>query len=79
MVAQGSADGYLFENHPASRNLRATDIAAAYRIVLEAGGSMRDVAGDPLDAFPLGVERRTSVFAFGDESLAESVKAGGYA
>jgi fructose-1,6-bisphosphatase/inositol monophosphatase family enzyme len=76
MVAQGSADGYLFENHPDPRNLRATDIAAAYRIVAEAGGDVRDVAGLSLAGFPLGVERRTSVFAFGDPRLAEAVQGG---
>ena len=70
MVAQGSADGYLFENTEAARNLRATDIAAAYRILLEAGGGVTDAHGAPLEAFPLGIERRTSVYAWGDPQLA---------
>src|SRR5208282_5210826 len=35
LVAQGSADAYFFENSPETRNLRATDVAAAYRIPLE--------------------------------------------
>jgi len=66
LVAQGSADGYFFENTPDGRNLRATDIAAAYRILLEAGGGMTDAAGVPLETFPLKLERRTSVLAWGD-------------
>ncbi len=70
MVAQGSADGFLFENAEASRNLRATDIAAAYRIVLEAGGGVSDATGGSLEAFPLGIEQRTSVYAWGDPQIA---------
>ena len=73
MVAQGSADGYLFENAEASRNLRATDIAGAYRIVLEAGGGVTDGRGTSLDAFPLRVEERTSVYAWGDARLARGL------
>jgi fructose-1,6-bisphosphatase/inositol monophosphatase family enzyme len=76
MVAQGSADGYLFENHTESRNLRATDVAAAYRILLEAGGGMTDAHGNPLDDFPLQVERRTSVFAWGDPAFGRAAEAG---
>lgn len=66
MVAQGSADGFLFENRAEASNLRATDIAAAYRIVLEAGGGVTDAGGGSLETFPLHLERRTSVFAWGD-------------
>ncbi len=69
MVAQGSADAYIFENANETRNLRATDIAAAYRIVLEAGGGVSDAARRPIEPFPLGVERRTSVLAWGDPQL----------
>ncbi|MGA8303608.1 MAG: inositol monophosphatase family protein [Thermoplasmata archaeon] len=66
MVAQGSADGYLFENHSEASDLRATDIAAAYRILLEAGGGFADARGHSIDSFPLRLDRRTSVFAWGD-------------
>jgi fructose-1,6-bisphosphatase/inositol monophosphatase family enzyme len=66
MVAQGSADGFLFENDPDARNLRSTDIAAAYRILTEAGGGIADARGKPLTSFPLTLERRTSVLAWGD-------------
>jgi fructose-1,6-bisphosphatase/inositol monophosphatase family enzyme len=66
LVAQGSADGYVFENTPDARNLRATDIAAAYRILLEAGGGMTDATGASLEPFPLKLDRRTSVLAWGD-------------
>jgi fructose-1,6-bisphosphatase/inositol monophosphatase family enzyme len=69
MVAQGSADAYLFENHEEGRNLRATDIAGAYRIMFEAGGGVTDATHRPIESFPLGVERRTSVFAWGDARL----------
>jgi fructose-1,6-bisphosphatase/inositol monophosphatase family enzyme len=69
MVAQGSADAYLFENAAEARNLRATDIAAAYRILLEAGGGASTAQGEPLGSFPLGVERRTSVLAWGDPAF----------
>ncbi len=43
-MAEGGGDAYFFENTPESRNLRATDIAAVYRILAEAGGGMWDVA-----------------------------------
>jgi len=78
MVAQGSADGYFFENTPESRNLRATDVAGAYRILLEAGGGMSDAKCGAIDSFPLTVDRRTSVFAWGDRSLFERAKGEGY-
>jgi len=78
MVAQGSADGYLYENTAENRNLRATDIAAVYRILTEAGGGLTDARGGSLDTFPLGVERRTSVFGFGDMAFAQKAKEGGY-
>lgn len=78
MVAQGSADGYVFENDVESRNLRATDIAAVYRILAEAGGGMTDAHGGSLDAFPLSVERRTSVFAWGDPAFAAAATREGY-
>ena len=74
MVAQGSADGYLFENTPEAGNLRATDIAGAYRIVLEAGGGLGDARGHPLDEFPLRLDRRTSVFAWGDDGFQKTAK-----
>jgi len=78
MVAQGSADAYFFDNVPETRNLRATDVAAAYRILLEAGGGMSDAQGQPVEGFPLTVDRRTSVFAWGDPALRASSKEEGY-
>lgn len=78
MVAQGSADGYFFENTPDTRNLRITDIAAAYRILVEAGGGVSDARGQSVDAFPLTVDRRLSVFAWGDPSLRERAKEEGF-
>jgi fructose-1,6-bisphosphatase/inositol monophosphatase family enzyme len=72
LVAQGSADGYFFENTPDARNLRATDIAAAYRILLEAGGGIADALGQPLETFPLGLERRSSILAWGDAGFRQS-------
>jgi fructose-1,6-bisphosphatase/inositol monophosphatase family enzyme len=74
MVAQGSAEGFLFENEPEGRNLRATDIAAAYRILLEAGGGISDARGNALEPFPLGLERRTSILAWGDPSFRKGVE-----
>jgi fructose-1,6-bisphosphatase/inositol monophosphatase family enzyme len=76
MVAQGSADAYFFENHAEQRNLRATDVAAAYRILLEAGGGMTDARGGSLEPFPLRVDRRTSVFAWGDPAFGKAAEAG---
>ena len=73
MVAQGSADGYFFENAEEGRNLRATDIAAAYRILLEAGGGVTDTRGASLASFPLNVEQRTSVYAWGDPEVARAL------
>ena len=78
MVAQGSGDGYFFENTPETRNLRATDVAAAYRILLEAGGGMSDAKGQPIETFPLTVDRRTSIFAWGDSALGARAKEEGY-
>lgn len=78
MVAQGSADGYFFENAPEHRNLRATDVAAAYRILIEAGGGMNDAQGGTIDSFPLTVERRTSLFAWGDPAFRERAATEGY-
>ena len=77
-VAQGSADAYFFENKEAGRNLRATDVAAAYRILLEAGGGVTNAEGHALDTFPLNVEDRTSVFAWGDPTLPAQVPSVGY-
>lgn len=74
MVAQGSADGFLFENGSEARNLRATDIAAAYRIVLEAGGGVSDAKGGALESFPLRLDRRTSVLAWGDPDFRKAVE-----
>lgn len=74
MVAQGSADAYLFENQDPNRNLRATDIAAAYRILLEAGGGASDARGASLEGLPLTVTHRTSVLAWGDELLARTAE-----
>jgi fructose-1,6-bisphosphatase/inositol monophosphatase family enzyme len=76
MVAQGSADAYFFENHAENRNLRATDVAAAYRILLEAGGGMTDAQGGSLEEFPLRVDRRTSIFAWGDPAFGRAAEAG---
>lgn len=73
LVAEGAADGYLYENGEPSRNLRATDIAAAYRIVLEAGGHVTDARGGSIDRFPLNVEGRTSLAAWGDAAVGPKV------
>lgn len=76
-VATGAADAYLFENDTPNRNLRVTDIAAAYRIVLEAGGGVGDATGRPIDAIPLELGHHTSVLAWGDPALAASFAEGG--
>jgi len=73
MVAEGAGDAYVFENADDAKNLRATDIAAAYRILLEAGGGVSDAQGQPLESFPLGVVRRTTVVAWGDPALGRTV------
>ncbi|HKS60000.1 MAG TPA: inositol monophosphatase family protein, partial [Thermoplasmata archaeon] len=78
MVAQGSADAYLFDNDVENRNLRVTDIAAAYRILVEAGGGARAIPGGSLDEFPLDLSRRTPVFAWGDPGFADRAGAEGY-
>jgi NAD+ kinase len=78
MVAQGSADAYLFENREPARNLRVTDIAAAYRILLEAGGGVSTADGRPIGPVPLTIEERTSVFAWGDPELGRSFADGAF-
>ncbi len=77
-VAEGAGDAYLFENAPEARNLRATDIAAAYRILSEAGGGVVDGHGRSLESFPITVDERTSVFAWGDPAFARAATAEGY-
>ncbi|MCI4324119.1 MAG: hypothetical protein L3K03_08965 [Thermoplasmata archaeon] len=66
MVAQGGADVYSFENDVEERNLRVTDIAAAYRILGEAGGGLANARFESIDRFPLSLDQRTSVLAWGD-------------
>jgi len=78
MVAQGGADAYLFENERPERNLRVTDIAAAFRIVLEAGGVVTDAAGRDLAGFPLALGGHTSVLAAGDPGFLDSAHREGY-
>lgn len=78
MVAQGSADAYFFENDVEGRNLRVTDIAAAYLIVREAGGGIVDAMQQPLENFPLSLDRRTTVFAWGDRAFADHAVSEGY-
>jgi NAD+ kinase len=78
MVAQGSADAYLFDNDTENRNLRITDIAAAYRILTEAGGGATDAAERPIGSMPLDLSRHTSVFAWGDAEFARQARSGGY-
>jgi fructose-1,6-bisphosphatase/inositol monophosphatase family enzyme len=73
MVAEGAGDAYVFENADEAKNLRATDIAAAYRILLEAGGGASDAQGRSLESFPLGVVRRTTVLAWGDAGFGRSL------
>jgi fructose-1,6-bisphosphatase/inositol monophosphatase family enzyme len=77
MVARGAADAYVFENDVPDRNLRVTDIAAAYRIVLEAGGLVGDAAFGSLDEFPLRLGEHTSVCAWGDPAFPRSIRPDG--
>lgn len=76
MVAQGSADAYFFENDTADRNLRVTDIAAAYRILLEAGGGATSADFASLDGVPLDLQQHTSVLAYADRALATALQQG---
>ncbi len=76
MVAQGSADAYIFENDTVQRNLRVTDIAAAYRLLVEAGGCAGTAEFNPLDPIPLDLAQHTSVFAFGDAALRSAMRSG---
>ncbi len=73
MVAEGSGDAYVFENSSDATNLRVTDIAASYRVLLEAGGGASDAEGRSLDDFPLAIDRRTTVVAWGDPAFARSI------
>lgn len=78
MVAQGSADAYLFENAAGEKNLRVTDIAAAYRILREAGGGCANAALAPIDDFPLELGHHTSVLAWGDPAFPAAAREQGY-
>ncbi|HYK94146.1 MAG TPA: inositol monophosphatase family protein [Thermoplasmata archaeon] len=73
MVAQGAADAYLFDNDTPNRNLRVTDIAAAFRIVGEAGGFVGDASFGSIENFPLQLGTHTSVCAWGDAAFPSSV------
>ncbi len=77
LVAQGGGDAYLFENDAPTRNLRVTDIAAGYRILVEAGGGVSDAGGTPVDDLPLTLDHRTSVLAYGDPAFLTAHRAGG--
>ena len=70
LIAQGGADAYFFENDTPQRNLRVTDIAAGYRILLEAGGGLTDAQLRPVERIPLDLTQRTSVLAYGDAQFA---------
>lgn len=74
MVARGAADAYLFDNDTPHRNLRVTDIAAAYRIVVEAGGQVGDAEFRSLEGFPLRLGEHTSVCAWGDPAFPHSTE-----
>jgi fructose-1,6-bisphosphatase/inositol monophosphatase family enzyme len=78
MVALGAADAYLFENETPHRNLRVTDIAAAYRIVREAGGFVGNAEFGSIDDFPLALGHHTSVAAWGDARFAAADAPGGW-
>ncbi|MCI4361215.1 MAG: fructose-1,6-bisphosphatase [Thermoplasmata archaeon] len=77
-VAEGSADAYFFENDTANRNLRVTDIAAAYLITSEAGGGVRNATAETIDHIPLNLQQHTSVLAFGDLAFVQSAVELGY-
>jgi fructose-1,6-bisphosphatase/inositol monophosphatase family enzyme len=78
LVAEGSADAYFFENDTATRNLRVTDIAAATRILTEAGGVVTDADGRSIDRLPLSPDERTSVLAIGDPAFVGAARSEGY-
>ncbi len=78
LVSQGGADAYLFENDTPNRNLRVTDVAAAYRILLEAGGGLANADGADVGGLALAADQRTSLFALGDPSFAQHVRSEGY-
>lgn len=75
-VAEGFADGYLFAHRDPRQDLRVTDIAAAYRILREAGGGAADAGGNAIDTLPLHLERRTSLAAWGDWKYRASLVGG---
>lgn len=70
-VAEGYSDGYLFAHREPSQNLRVTDVVAAYRILMEAGGGASAVDGSSLEGVPLGLEPRISFVAWGDPAYRE--------
>lgn len=78
LLAQGAADAYFFENDTENRNLRVTDIAAAHRILLEAGGGATDAAQRTLADIPLRLDQHTSVFAWGDPEFGRRAFPEGY-
>jgi fructose-1,6-bisphosphatase/inositol monophosphatase family enzyme len=78
MVAQGGGDAYFFDNDTETRNLRVTDIAAAYLILREAGGGMFTAQRGELERMPLALGQHTSVLGWGDSKFPSEASSLGY-
>lgn len=68
LVAEGQADGFYMSSERYVRGIRVVDIAASYLLLMEAGGKVFDLRGDPLD-MPFDLETRSSFLACGDPAL----------
>ena len=62
LVAEGRADGFFYEPQYRKRGIRVVDIAASYLILLEAGGLVYDMDGNPFD-MPLDLSERAPFVA----------------
>jgi NAD+ kinase len=62
LVAEGRADGFFYEPQYRKRGIRVVDIAASYLILLEAGGFVYDMDGNPFD-MPLDLSERAPFVA----------------
>ncbi len=68
MLASGATDIYCYCSDAEGGGLRVVDIAAAYLIVVEAGGRVMSMDFSEMD-MPLDVRARASVLAIGDERI----------
>ncbi|MCQ2069954.1 MAG: NAD(+)/NADH kinase [archaeon] len=72
LVAEGQADGFYMNSERYSRGIRVVDIAASYLILMEAGGCVMDLKGQPFN-MPFDLASRSNFLACNDRRLFDFV------